>query len=218
MDKSTVIALVSVGISIISLSVSATTLWFNWLRRGRLSMTKPTVIFFGYDREPRLTAKVFLRTLLYSTSARGQVIEAMYVKLCRPDSEQIFSFWGYGETNKLTAGSGLFVGQTGVALNHHFVLSVHHQPYEFVEGSYSILVLARVVGRAKPIKLDTISLTLSKGEAGVLGGHLGILFELGWDTGEYTGHAREYRFTPDDYVTVSDDAATVRPPPEFFPS
>jgi hypothetical protein len=206
MDRSTAIALVGVGISIISLSVSLTTFWFTWLRRGRLSMTKPTVIFFGYDREPRITAKVFLRTLLYSTSARGQVVEAMYVKLCRPGSEQIFSFWGHGETRKLTAGSGLFVGQTGVALNHHFVLSVHHEPYEFIEGPYSILVFARVVGRSKPIKLDTISLTLSKGEAGILGGHLGILFELGWDAGKYTGHVRECRFSPDtDYVPVSDD-------------
>jgi len=169
-------------------------------------MTQPTVIFFGYDREPRVTAKVFLRTLLYSTSARGQVVEAMYVKLCRPGSEQIFSFWGYGETNKLTPGSGLFVGQTGVALNHHFVLSVHHEPYQFVEGPYSLHVFARVVGRSKPIKLDTISLTVSKGEAGVLSGYLGILFELGWDTGKYTGHAREFKFSSDDdYARVSDN-------------
>lgn len=193
MDWAMTIAFIGFVISIVSLSISFTTLWFTWLRRGRLSMTKPTVVFFGYDTQPRLTSKVFLRTLLYSTSARGQVVEAMYVKLRRGGTEQIFSFWGYGETNKLTAGSGLFVGQTGIALNHHFVLSVQHPGYQFLAGDYSIIVFARVVGRRTPVKLDTISLTLSKVEAGALAGHLGILFELGWDTGRYTGHAREYQ-------------------------
>ena len=104
MERSTIIALLGVVISIISLSVSAAAFWFTWLRRGRLAMTKPTLIFFGYDAEPRLSPKVFLRTLLYSTSARGQVIEAMYVKLCHAGSEQIFSFWGYGETKNSHTG------------------------------------------------------------------------------------------------------------------
>jgi len=115
----------------------------------------------------------------------------MYVKLCRAGAEQIFSFWGYGETKNITPGSGLFVGPTGVALNHHFVLSVQHPSYNFEAGHYSILVFARIVGRSTPIKLDTISLALSKGEANALAGQLGILFELEWDTGKYTGHTRE---------------------------
>jgi hypothetical protein len=192
MDRSTIIALLSVGISIISLSVSAAAFWLTWLKRGRLFMTKPTIIFFGYDTVPRQrTPKIFLRALLYSTSARGQVVEAMYVKLRRGDSQQIFSFWGYGETNKLTAGSGLFVGQAGIALNHHFVLPVQHTSYEFVEGPYSIHVLARVVGKSRPISLDTISLTLSRIDARTyLAGGVGILFELDWETGKY--HGREY--------------------------
>jgi hypothetical protein len=156
-------------------------------------MTKPTVVFFGYDTVPRLTPKVFLRTLLYSTSARGQVVEAMHVNLCHSSSDQVFGFWGYGETNKLTAGSGLFVGQTGVSFNHHFVLSAYLEDYTFLEGKYVIQVFARVVGKKKPIKLEEISLVLSKIEAGALAGKLGILFELRWDTGKYVGHAREYR-------------------------
>ncbi len=200
MDRSITIALLGVVISIISLAISSTAFWFTWLRRGRLSMTKPTIVFFGYDAVPReRTPKIFLRTLLYSTSARGQVVETMYIKLCREGSEQIFSFWGYGETNKLTAGGGLFVGQTGIALNHHFVLSVQHAGYEFVEGEYSIQVFARVAGKSRSLLLDTISITLSKIDSGTyLAGGLGILFELGWDTGKYTGHAREYKFSPND--------------------
>lgn len=64
MDRSTIIAILGVVISVMSFTVSVAALWFTWLRRGRLSMTKPTLIFFGYDTEPRLTPKVFLRTLL----------------------------------------------------------------------------------------------------------------------------------------------------------
>jgi hypothetical protein len=111
----------------------------------------------------------------------------MYIKLCQNGSEQTFSFWGYGETNKLTPGSGLFVGQTGIALNHHFVLSVQHTGYQFVDGPYLIVVFAHVAGRSTPIKLDAISLTLSQAHVVALAANLGILFELGWDT----GHARE---------------------------
>ena len=108
MDRSTIIALLGVVISVLSLSISGTAFLFTWLRRGRVSMMRPTIIFFGYDAAPReRTPKIFLRTLLYATSAKGQIVEAMYVKLCRGRSEQIFSFWGYGETNKLTAGGGL---------------------------------------------------------------------------------------------------------------
>lgn len=192
MDKSTIIAIFGVVISVVSFLVSGTALWLTWFRRGRLAMTKPTLIFFGYDTKPLLEPKVFLRTLLYSTSARGQVVETMYVKLCREGSEQIFSFWGYGETNKLTHGSGLFVGQTGVSYNHHFVLSVQHQEYQFVAGHYSIAVFARVVGSRTPIKLTEISLTVSKDEAAALRGHLGILYEVGSNDDGYVGHSREY--------------------------
>jgi hypothetical protein len=95
-DKSTIVVLLSVGISVISLSVSAVGYWLKWVRQGRLSMPKPTLIYFGYDAESRLTPKVFLRTLVYSTSARGQVIEGMFVKPYYARCEQDFSFWAYG--------------------------------------------------------------------------------------------------------------------------
>jgi len=173
-------------------------------------MTRPTIIFFGYDTVPRRrTPKIFLRTLLYSTSARGQVVETMYVKICRSGSEEVFSFWGYGETNKLTAGGGLFVGQTGIALNHHFVLSAQKTDYEFHEGPHSIHVFARVSGRKRPIPLDTIYITLSRVDAGTyLAGGVGILFELEWDTGKYTGH--DYSLSPDDDDSLDPDISDVK--------
>jgi hypothetical protein len=188
MFDSTTIAICSASIALLSLAISAMTLWYTHLRRGQLAMTKPTVVFFGYDSVPRLTPKIFLRTLLYSTSAKGKVVEGMYVKLCRGRSERIFSFWGYGETNKLTPGSGLYVGQTGVSLNHHFVLSVHNPDYAFVAGTYIVRVFARLVGRSSPIQLTEFQITLSEHHAAVLAQNDGVLFELGPDDQGYLGH------------------------------
>jgi hypothetical protein len=71
-------------------------------RRGTVRMTAPTVIFFGPDGGPsedrKLSAKVFLRTLLYSTSKRGRIVESMYVRLRRGESAQTFNIWVYGDT------------------------------------------------------------------------------------------------------------------------
>lgn len=74
---------ISITISALALGVSTVTAWFTLLRRGTIKMTQPTVIFFGPDN-PRSNEEgplpvVYLRTLLFSTSKRGRVIECMYV-------------------------------------------------------------------------------------------------------------------------------------------
>ncbi len=153
-------------------------------------MTKPTIVFFGFDTVPKPAAKVFLRTLLYSTAARGQVVEGMYAKVRQSNNERVFSFWGYGEAAKLCPGSGLHVSRTGLAANHHFVLSVHEEDYCFKPGSYEIDVIADVVGRRRPVKLATISLSLTDELAAVLARQEGVLFErrIG---GKYEGYKQE---------------------------
>lgn len=182
---------VSLIISGIALAISAITLWITFLRRGRLLMTKPNVVFFGYDLVPRTTPKIFLRTLLYSTSAQGLVIEAMYARLSNAKGTETFSFWGYGETNNLVPGSGLFIGKSGVAVNHHFVLSVDRPPYEFSLGDYTIDIYARVVHRKKTDKLMTLSLTLNQELAVALSKGKGVLFELDPEAQIYRGHTRK---------------------------
>jgi hypothetical protein len=114
----------------------------------------------------------------------------MYAIVRRDGRERTFSFWGYGETEKLSPGSGLHVGRTGLAANHHFVLSVHEEAYRFEPGAYEIDVIADVVGHRKPTKLGTIKLTLSGQLAAALAQEDGVLFErkIG---GEYEGHTRE---------------------------
>jgi len=154
-------------------------------------MTVPTIVFFGFDFSPTTTPKIFLRTLLYSTSARGCVIEAMYAKLTQMNDTEVFSFWGYGETNKLSPGSGLFIEKTGFSANHHFVLSFDKPAYAFNAGQYKIEVFAQLVGKRAPEKLRTIELTLTHENAEALSQREGILFEFSPETKSYNGHRRD---------------------------
>jgi hypothetical protein len=193
MTDATTIAVGSAVISLMSFVISACTMYFSWLRHGQLCMTQPALIFFGFDGADghAKTAKIFLRTLLYSTAVKGKVIESMYVKIQHNGKEQIFSFWGYGETDKLTPGSGLYVGQAGVTANHHFVQSVHQSPFAFIAGGYVIEVYARLVGKSAPIQLSSISVTLEDQHASALSAHSGVLFEQEPHSGIYVGHAND---------------------------
>src|SRR2546421_7307666 len=104
---------ISIIISVSALAVSVTTAWLTLLRRGTIRMTQPTLVFFGPDGVAG-DPKVFLRTLLYSTAKRGQIVENMFLKLRRHESAQTFNIWVYGD-GPLARGSGLFVGDNGGA-------------------------------------------------------------------------------------------------------
>jgi hypothetical protein len=84
---------IAIVISFLALIVSAMTAWLTLFRIGTLRMTRPTVIFFGPDGPPRQAdgLKIFLRTLLYSTAKRAQIVEGMYVRLRRGESVQTFN-------------------------------------------------------------------------------------------------------------------------------
>lgn len=77
-------------------------------------MTRPAVIFFGpsdaleKDGTPR--SKVFLRTLLYSTSRSGQTVESMHVNIQRGESRQNFSIWVYGDKANLARAAACLSG------------------------------------------------------------------------------------------------------------
>lgn len=139
---------ISATISVLALSISAVTAWRTLGRRGTVKMTQPTVIFFGPDSGRSNEAplpKVFLRSLLFATSKRGRVIESMYVALSRNESRQNFNIWVYGN-EKLVRGSGLFVGETGVEANHHFLIPRDSNNFRFTEGRYRMDVFAKLLG------------------------------------------------------------------------
>jgi len=182
---------IAIAIAVLSLAVSATQFWFTSLRRGQLRMTTSPIIFFGYEYNhavSKLSAKIILRPLLYSTSAHGKVIESMYVRLLCDGNECTFSFWGYGVPNNPLTVGGLYVGQTGVAAFQHFLLPSHTADYQFEQGSYTIDVFARLVSKTIPLKLARLRVALSADLAAALAQMDGVLFELDPGSQVYRGH------------------------------
>lgn len=181
---SSVIALI---ISVLALMVSVITAWLTLLHRGKIRMTQPTVIFFGPDGRNG-PPKLFLRTLLYSTSRRGQVIKSMHVRVIRGESAQNFNIWVYGD-DILVRGSGLFVGQQGVGMNHHFLLPKDGTNFQFFEGDYNICIYITLVNKSKPILLDIISVNLSLAQSNaIIKENAGIFFDWGPDQNDYQSH------------------------------
>ena len=119
------------------------------------------------------------------------MVESMYARLTCGGVTQVLGFWGYGPAKELAAGGGLFVGQTGVSANHHFVLSVHHTGYEFVAGDYAIQVFAREAGRSAETLLSEFDITLRPEHEHALAQRLGVMFELEPDSQSYLGHTKE---------------------------
>ena len=190
-SDSAALALAGVVFSFLSLGVSGTTAYYTWLRRGRLAMTRPTLVSLGYEPGNRPTAKILLRTLLYSTSPQGKMVERMFAKLVCGGSEQVFGHWGHGWTTELSPGSGMFVPQTGVSANHHFTLAAHKPHYDFAAGDYTIQVLAQEAGQTTPTLLWELKLTVDAQQAGALAQREGVLFELEPETQGYIGQARK---------------------------
>jgi hypothetical protein len=182
----------SLAVSVLALAISAATAWLTLFRRGTVKMTQPTVIYFGPDasgsRGDGTSLKIFLRTLLFSTSKRGRIIESLYVNVSRNEAQQTFSIWVYGD-DKLVRGSGLFVGETGVEANHHFLAPTDASSFPFIAGHYKMEVFARLLGDANRISLFTQSLEVAPEIARMLAKPAtGLYFDWAPDTGRYLPH------------------------------
>ncbi|HEU0217342.1 MAG TPA: hypothetical protein VFQ90_11830 [Stellaceae bacterium] len=184
---------VSATIAVLSLAVSGATAWLTLFRRGTVKMTQPTVIFFGPDM-PRshdggALPKIYLRSLFFSTSKRGRVIESMHISLARNETHQNFNIWVYGARDKLVRGSGLFVGETGVSANHHFLVPEDGRLFRFSDGHYRLDVFAKLLGDSHPIKLFSQTLDISRDHAKALEEKsAGIYFDWGPDSARYLPH------------------------------
>lgn len=183
---------IATGISVCALCISGVTAWLTLFRKGALRMTQPAVVFFGPDGGPKKDRgnKVFLRTLLFSTSRRSQIIECMHVCVQRGESKQNFSVWVYGDED-LARGSGLYVGQEGIACNHHFLLPRDGAQFSFVPGEYTVSVVAKIVGHRKPNELFRVKLSVTEGDAEDLqNSENGLYFDWGPDEERYHSHVR----------------------------
>ncbi len=154
-------------------------------------MTQPTVVFFGPDGSMFESGKnkIYLRTLLYSTAKRGQVLESLHVSLRRNESKQNFNIWVYGDKGNLKRGSGLFVAQEGVTFDHHFLLPEDGANFEFRSGAYNLVVYAKLVGERTAKELMAIDLAISGSQAIRLSDpNTGIYFDWGPDQQSYHAH------------------------------
>ena len=164
-------------------------------------MTQPTVIFFGPDtpRSPREAAapKVYLRSLLFSTSKRGRVIESMHVALSRNETHQNFNIWVHGYRDELVRGSGLYVGETGVAANHHFLIPRDASSFHFCEGRFLLEVFAQLLGDKKRKLLFSQVLEITPELARQLGeSGAGLYFDWGPDASRYLPHVDKRPLSP----------------------
>ena len=151
-------------VSALALIISVFTAWFTIFRRGTVRSTHPSVVAFRYDfvegKPPQ--AKIFLRTLLFSTGKRGQVIESLFLRVHESSRKAEFSYWGYGD-KELVRGSGLFVPETGVANNHHFNPIAIEPLFLFSKGIYTLELVAKLLGSEDLTSLWEISLEMPSG-------------------------------------------------------
>lgn len=193
--------LIAIAVSVLALAVSAATAWLTLLRRGTVKMTQPTVIYFGPDapryHKKQVLPKIYLRTLLFYTCKRGRIIESMHVSLIRNESSQNFNIWVYGD-DKLVRGSGLFVGETGVAANHHFLTPDDGNSFQFLSGRYHLSVYARMLGEARQTLLfsQELDITPETAEALKEPGN-GLYFDWGPDSSRYLQHVEKRPPSPD---------------------
>lgn len=145
----------SSAISVIALAVSLFTLWFTVLRRGSIRCTRPSFVAIKYDfvDKPQAQAKVVFRAVLFSTGKRGPMIEQLFIRVSEGKRQTEFSFWGHGHDDKLTRGSGLYVPETGVAAYHHFNPTDADTLFRFSGGTYSVELMASLVGRKQLVSL-----------------------------------------------------------------
>ncbi len=190
----------TVTISVLALAISATTAWLTLFRRGTLKMTQPTAIFFGNTTRPRgddPLPTVHLRTLLFATSKRGRVIESMHVSLARNETHQNFNIWVYGD-EKYVRGSGLFVGENGIAANHYFFTPKDGNSFSFSAGRYRLNVYARLLGDRKQTLLFSQTLEVSQAIAAMLQEPgTSLYFDWGPDSAQYLPHVERRPPSPD---------------------
>lgn len=156
--------IVSLIVSVIALSASLFTLWFTILRRGSVCCTRPSYLAFTYDflnGQEIPYAKIFLRTLLFSTSKRGLVVENLFLRVREGKRCEEFLFWGYGDEN-LVRGSGIFVPESGIVANHHFNPIGTGNLFKFSIGVYKLELVAKIVGKKSLFSLWSTSFNITE--------------------------------------------------------
>jgi hypothetical protein len=95
-------------------------------------------------------------------------------------------------------GSGLFVGETGVAANHHFLTPRDGNSFRFTEGHYRLDVFARLLGDQEQTRLFSQIIEISRELAAALAEpNTGVYFDWGPDSSRYLPHVENRPPSPD---------------------
>lgn len=112
----------------------------------------------------------------------------MHIALSRSETQQNFNVWIYGD-DKLVRGSGLFVGETGIAANHHFLAPKDGTNFNFLEGTYRLEVFAHLLGDSQKKLLFSQVLDIGRETATALQEQgTGLYFDWGPDSSRYLSH------------------------------
>lgn len=191
--------LFAILIPIASLLLSAYAVWVTQFNHGRLKMTQPTLLCLKREF-PSGVPKVFLRTCLFTTGSKGRVIEGMFLRVRQAQGEYTFDFWGHTtDGGKLTLGSGLAVGPSGVASDHHFnPRQGSSVDFLYYDGDYHVDVYATIVGKKKPKLLCRLSFYVDSDQSAELIQIPSREMYLLWnaDTHTYDGHVRHENGPP----------------------
>lgn len=115
----------------------------------------------------------------------------MHVALSRNETHQNFNIWVHGD-EKLVRGSGLYVAETGVAANHHFLTPKDATSFRFAEGRYRLDVFAHLLGDSDRTLLFSQELEISR-DLAVLPEQpgTGLYFDWGPDSSRYLSHVEK---------------------------
>jgi hypothetical protein len=189
--------IVSLVLSAVSVVIAAYTFWLVQFNRGRLMMTRPTYICVGRDAGPNWP-KIFIRTCLYSTGAKGIAVENLYLRVHQPHGgECVFDFWGHTDSGRLTIGSGLYVGPTGVASDHHFNFRGDATSFLPEPGMYRVEVFATVAGKP-PKRISAIGFGINSDQSAEMVQIPDRQLDLCWDAvrGKFVGDIRRETLVP----------------------
>jgi hypothetical protein len=141
--------IITFTISIFALIISLFSIYLTFFNRGHIQMTLPSMIAFGYDLEPNgIRPKIIMRSHIFSTGERGQVIEAIWAELHYKEKVEIFPFWGLNSDDKLVLGGGEWIGKTGKTAWHNFSTD---SKFRFMpEIFYTLQIFARIHGHHQP--------------------------------------------------------------------
>jgi hypothetical protein len=153
--------IIAISISVLALVVSCVTLWLAEVRRGSVVMSQPTILFFGWDQaNGEDTPKIMLRCALFSSAARGAVLENLYLLIDYDKHKWPFPFWGYDEGEGMVRGSGLYIGREGHVAYHHFNPISVEDDFGYGPGPYSVEVWGKRFGDKAPLLLGRYTLNL----------------------------------------------------------